>query len=829
LASSEAALVDLIELLFGVLLEGIIVSILTYGSDLMLNHSTKLALRWVGIFGVLVAIFYLSNSGLAGTVGAGPSGDRRLLLATSSPTPTPPPPQFVIHFPNVIRHALGPRVELISAWMTDEAGNPGDIFLVNEDAQYIARFFNASDKSLKVGLRWTQSGPCGEISVFNGSITLAPGEQQRAIAGVIPDCAGLHTVTVYVTDQGSTVSMSTLMVANPLSLVAVENQQGFDKCAVPTISQMQTWWNDSPYYAVNMYIGGVSRACDQVNLTPYWMNAVSQQGWTFIPTWVGPQAPCTTYRHRISSNKATAYSQGKDEAEMAASTAFDLGLWGDFVIYYDLEGYSGDSACRDAVASFVNGWVERLHELGYQAGVYGSPCRSYIADWSQVDSVPDDVWIASWVADYYDRDATVWLSGDAERCLSDTLWSNHQRIRQYTGGHAETYGGLTFSIDSNALDGEVTVLPTPRPTQAAGSDPAQSLSDVSRDQVRRMQPLNVESGWALLGERLLLTRDGGASWQDITPPAASPAHLLAVTFTNPQQGWVVRQSEGGNDKTSLEILVTQDGGLTWQEFSLAVADASDDPPIAEGYLTFLDGQTGFLSAKLESSSAFSLGRLFATQDGGLTWEERSLPLGEPVAFVDAQRGWVAGGPGGDQLFRTLDGGRTWQPQALTLPFSAELSQAFFGLPVFRNPVEGSLPVTVTGLDPRLLVYVTGDGGETWTMSGQIELAAEPGLALPFSAGPAGGWWAAMPGGTRLSASTAPGSDAVQINGTGLPSGVIDLDFLDSQAGWALAQTSVCRGEKASLGAEQMQPLRCAAQTYLLRTVDGGQTWQEITP
>ncbi len=128
MASSEAALAYLIELLFGVLLEGIIVSILIYGSDLMLNHSIKLALRWVGIFGVLVAIFYLSNSGLAGTGGAGPSGDGRLLLATTSPTPTTSPAQFVLHFPNVIRHALGARVELISAWMTDEAGNPGDIY-----------------------------------------------------------------------------------------------------------------------------------------------------------------------------------------------------------------------------------------------------------------------------------------------------------------------------------------------------------------------------------------------------------------------------------------------------------------------------------------------------------------------------------------------------------------------------------------------------------------------------------------------------------------------------------------------------------------------------
>jgi hypothetical protein len=809
-----------------------------FRSDLMLNHSKKLALRWVGILCVLGCVFYLFNSGLAGSGGTGLPGEGSLLLPTSSPAPVTSSTQFLLHFPNVVRHGLGPRVGLISAWVADQDGNPGEIYLLNEDAQYVAKFFNASDMSLKVSLRWTQAGPCGEFVVFDGSITLAPGEQQRAINGVIPNCPGIYTVTVVVTDQENTVSKSILMIANPLSLVAVETHQGFDKCAVPTISQMQTWYTHSPYWAVNMYIGGVSRACDQVYLTPYWMNAVSQQGWTFIPTWVGPQAPCTNYKYRISPNKSTAYREGKQEAEMAASTAVDLGLWGDFVIYYDIEGYVGDSACREAVASFVRGWVERLHQLGYQAGVYGSPCRSYIADWALIDPVPDNVWIASWLTPpQYREDATVWLTGAAEDCLSNDLWVDHQRIRQYAGGHAETYGGLTFSIDSNALDGEVTVLPTPVPTPvptpttqavAEASEPPLA-PEVAQPQLRGMQPLSAKSGWTLLGERLLLTGDGGASWQDITPQVAMPAHLLAVTFTSPQRGWVARQPAGEPAGTSLEILATEDGGRSWQIFPLALPDAPGSPPVANLYLSFVDNQTGFLAAKLESSSAFSLGRLFVTQDGGRSWEERSLPLGEPVTFVDAQRGWVAGGPGGDQLYRTLDGGRTWQPQQVSLPFSAEPGQVFYGSPSFRGADQGSLPVTVAGLDPRLLVYVTENGGESWSLSGQVELGAEPGMALPFSASPAGAWWAALPGEPRLSASAGPGQSAAPLLASGLPSGVIDLQFLDGQAGWALAQSSVCRGDKAPLGARQAQPLRCATHTFLLRTVDGGQSWQEITP
>jgi photosystem II stability/assembly factor-like uncharacterized protein len=791
-------------------------------------------LRWAGLLLVLVSALYLSNSSLAGAERGNPDGFGVQLLASPSPTPTP---QFSLHFPNIVRHGLGPRVEVLDAWMADLDGNPGEIFLINDGAQYIAKLLNLSDKSLTVDLRWVQSGPCGESVVFHKAVSIPPGEQQRIVEGIVPDCQGIYTVTAVVTDLGNTLSKSTLMVANPLSLVAVENHQGFDKCTVPTISQMQTWWVESPYWAVNMYIGGASRACDQPNLTHYWMNAVSQQGWTFIPTWVGPQAPCTTYRHRISSNKFTAYQEGKNEAGMAASAAVDLGLWGDLVIYYDLEAYSGDSACRNAVAYFMKGWVERLHQLGYQAGVYGSPCRSYLTDFAEISPAPDDVWIASWLTPYHYRpDVTVWLSGDAENCLSNDLWADHQRLRQYTGGHTETFGGLSFSIDSNATDGEVTVLPTPNPTpsaQAAGGEGIHpAWEDTYQAQVRLMQPLSAQAGWVLSGERLLMTGDGGESWQDITPQETAPAHLLTATFANPQQGWVVRQtaSEAGVD--SLEVLASRDGGQNWQVASVILPEATRYLPAAAAYLNFIDEQTGYLSIKLQSSSAFSLGRLFATRDGGRTWEQRSLPLGEAVTFLDTQRGWVAGGPGGSELYHTLDGGRTWQPQSLPLPFSSTQGQFYIGLPVFHNPAEGSLPVTLVGPAPRLQVYLTQDGGESWSLSKEIELVEEPGIALAFSAGSDGGWWAATPDANLLSAGLDRQANPAPLASIGLPQGVIALEFVDKRVGWALAQAGICRGEKISPDQGTVpggQSLSCNSQSYLVITRDGGRTWQEITP
>jgi hypothetical protein len=40
-------------------------------------------------------------------------------------------------------------------------------------------------------------------------------------------------------------------------------------------------------------------------------------------------------------------------------------------------------------------------------------------------------------------------------CLPDELWPTQQRIRQYRASHSETWGHVTFTIDSNLADAEV--------------------------------------------------------------------------------------------------------------------------------------------------------------------------------------------------------------------------------------------------------------------------------------------------------------------------------------------------------------------------------------
>ena len=178
---------------------------------------------------------------------------------------------------------------------------------------------------------------------------------------------------------------------------------------------------------------------------------------------MGPQAPCTSYLSKFSSNTGQAYLDGINEANLAIDTLAGLGLTTidkkGSIVYYDLETFVGDQACRDAVKSFMNGWDYQLKVTGNLSGIYGSTgCTNGLNNYISIPNPPDTIWAALW--DYH---ATVWNIG----CISDASWPNHQRIHQYTGGVNQTWGGVQLNIDNDILDGivaipnQVTVPPKP--------------------------------------------------------------------------------------------------------------------------------------------------------------------------------------------------------------------------------------------------------------------------------------------------------------------------------------------------------------------------------
>lgn len=249
----------------------------------------------------------------------------------------------------------------------------------------------------------------------------------------------------------------------PVGSTEVFVGQGFDKCEIASLTGMQDWMTNGPYRVVNLYIGGSVRGCANSALSAPYLRQLSQQGWRFIPTWVGPQSVCWNRpdRPQISNDPTTAYNQGVSEANAAVDVATTLGLaqadGSGTIIYYDLEGYGGaDPACRSAAKSFIGGWTNRILARGSKAGVYGSAASSALSDFATLSPAPDAVWIAgggSWY-NSYNASATVW----GNRYVADSLWPNHQRVYQYTAGHNESWGNTTLNIDSDVIDGMVAAI-----------------------------------------------------------------------------------------------------------------------------------------------------------------------------------------------------------------------------------------------------------------------------------------------------------------------------------------------------------------------------------
>jgi photosystem II stability/assembly factor-like uncharacterized protein len=477
--------------------------------------------------------------------------------------------------------------------------------------------------------------------------------------------------------------------------------QGFDVCTVPSIAQMQTWWNKSPYSFFGLYLGGIHFASFCTKADAAWVKTVHDQGWSFIPTWVGPQAPCSSYKYKINLDLALSYYQGRQEADAASQAASKMGLTnyglGGTIIYYDMESYSGASLeCRQAVASFMNGWGERLGELGNISGGYGAR-SSYITDWATVEHVPQDVWIASWYANGYDPYASVygitWLDG---------LWVHHQRLRQYAGEVGNTWGGVSLTVDLNVADGMVAMPPT-QPLSKLSIAKSASLEDAGW--------LSAEQGWLVMDQRLYWTDDRGANWIDITP-----ADTLMAYFLPSGQAWAISNADAGR----LDLHISSDWGNTWQAAKIELP-LGDWQPIQ---LWLSSPADGWIVLQKQASLNFSTAVLLKTTDGGLTWQTLDLPAVGRIAFSSPAEAVLQDNRNG-AIYTTNDGGLSWQaeksvPSPLSqssLPndtLNSGWSSASLGWAISSNgSCQGDKLGSTFACQSSMELWQTLDGGSQW--------------------------------------------------------------------------------------------------------------------
>ncbi|MCW2791121.1 MAG: Peptidoglycan-binding domain 1 protein [Nocardioides sp.] len=289
---------------------------------------------------------------------------------------------------------------------------------------------------------------------------------------------------------------------------------GFDQCLAPTQKAMTAWLKHSPFLAIGIYISGDSRACrSQPNLTPDWVSTQLARGWRLLPITLGPQASCQPRFPRYGNDETIkpkrgknglynpARKQGTAEATKAVAAAQALGIVPGSTLWYDLEGFNmGNTDCRESALAFLSAWTDRLHALKYVSGVYSS-AGSGIAmlDNARVNrptafSLPDQIWIARW--DGRANTSTSYIREDG--------WRPHARIKQYQGGHDETWGKVRINIDRNFLDvGRGSVAPAEAPhckgvlvnyTTYAGLRPATETRTPDPGQVAALQCLLKEHG-----------------------------------------------------------------------------------------------------------------------------------------------------------------------------------------------------------------------------------------------------------------------------------------------------------------------------------------------
>jgi photosystem II stability/assembly factor-like uncharacterized protein len=486
----------------------------------------------------------------------------------------------------------------------------------------------------------------------------------------------------------------------PPFVVAVTQRQGFDACVLPSESSMQAWWDGSPYFYYGLYLGGVASAVENPNsgckkATLSWVTAVAGQGWQFIPTWVGLQAPCSSFlpEKRMSADAAIAFRQGRSEADAAANASISFGLTDGtkpIIIYFDLESYSAsDTACQATVKSFLNGWTQRIHELGHTSGVYGG-CRTAPEDWIALAYPPDDIWIANWFSERkYNPNASAYDL--CNKAIPNDVWPN-RRIRQYSGDHTETWGNgtitRTLNIDSNVANGQVV-----SPTFSAGAGLSSELLRPA-PQVDAFGVIDRGQGWVLAGVRLFAL--AGGLWREIAQPSDAPTNAF---FLDENTGWV-----SGFRGDTFSVWETLDAGESWQELPVSFPlDWWDWQPVS---LQFVDQTTGWITWRSVGGSSFSQGRLFFTTDGGKTWTGAVLPAGGETAFVSAQEGWLLGSVGGVKLYRTQDGGRTWEGVPTTLGaeiHSLDVIASAAGDRVWAASPEGAIPLDGSA-DPQVNAF-----------------------------------------------------------------------------------------------------------------------------
>ncbi len=402
-----------------------------------------------------------------------------------------------------------------------------------------------------------------------------------------------------------------------------------------------------------------------------------------------------------------------------------------------------------------------------------------------------------------------------------------------------------------------TYLPSsPIPQKTTNATPSSwtphpALQSGSPIQINSMHMFDSNTGWAIESTgHIVRTQDGGNTWRDVTPTqdVYQKGGFFALDLNT---AWATPNLCMQNDcldshPASTRIWHTTDGGAIWKPSQALCLGWSSDcgyyMDVGAQYsfpdaMQFLNERAGWLILSVNSLMFQDRYRLFQTVDGGHTWRHlmgsggNEGPLTSDItgiAYQDMQTGWLgtndmygAMEPSHTwSIYKTQDGGHTWGPEqdakSIELPVPPNLPDDFTQKMVGCGVVEVSaIPPDVVDLTFHCSVYKdyvprgpdyyyhfhSVDGGQTWRSWRDIGAAK----FIDSNLG-----WRLVPGSgqSNFLQKTADGGltwTTLRI----LDWQRADFDFVNDQAGWAIASN----GDTRSLW-----------QTY-----DSGKSWSELHP
>ncbi|NIM07334.1 MAG: hypothetical protein GTO55_11680 [Armatimonadetes bacterium] len=235
--------------------------------------------------------------------------------------------------------------------------------------------------------------------------------------------------------------------------------------------------------------------------------------------------------------------------------------------------------------------------------------------------------------------------------------------------------------------------------------------------------LDEKTGWAIRsgldGTLIWRTTDGGDSW---IHTMARGTRLRDIAVVSEDEAWGIKRGRAQPEPGQPSALVhTRDGGASWQEISHPYSDRLD---VGLDGIFFLDKTHGWvicagplMKDPTRQGWESRPPMILRTEDGGKTFQIADTPwahsgsfLPHRFSFSNANEGWLAmGGP----LLHTTDGGKTWE---VVTP-KVNGTQNEFGL------IDCSFPTPTYGWAVGYggVALRTRDGGKTWE---QVETGTE---------------------------------------------------------------------------------------------------------